>query len=79
MLSTCPGYRRSFRNKLLSSTRKGCPAWTAIHDFESTDLPLKEILFTSKTEWSNKILSGAKAFEAENWEFKGVKGKEGDV
>ncbi|KAK5045418.1 hypothetical protein LTR84_009282 [Exophiala bonariae] len=79
MLSTCPGYRRSFRYKLLASTREGCPAWTAIHEFESTDLPLKEISFTTKTEWSSKILSEAKAFEAENWEFKGMRGRESDL
>jgi len=69
MLSMTKGYRRSIRYKLISSMREDAPSWVAIHEFDSTNLPRDGILITTKTEWSKKILGGAKAFELDWWKL----------
>ena len=40
------------------------PTWLAIHEFDTLDLPVKEMQATAETEWSKKILGTAKAIEA---------------
>ncbi|EKG18507.1 hypothetical protein MPH_04309 [Macrophomina phaseolina MS6] len=67
MLSTVSGYRRSTRYKLkLSPTAeaagKDLPRYLALHEYDRTDIPQDQIKLAVGTEWSKKVIAGAKAF-----------------
>ena len=40
------------------------PTWLAIHEFDTLDLPMKDMQATAETEWSKRILGTAKVIEA---------------
>ncbi|EOD47858.1 Alpha beta hydrolase fold protein [Neofusicoccum parvum] len=74
MLSTISGYRRSTRYKLMASptadaagTLDEMPRYLALHEYESTDVPPEQIKLAVGTEWSKKVIGGAKAFVRDIW------------
>lgn len=69
MLSMCRGYRRSTRYRLLRGSDPGLPRYLALHEYESTDLPAEQIKMVTNTEWSKKVIGGAKAFDRDVWEL----------
>lgn len=67
MLGTVTGYRRSTRYKLKFSPNpeaagKKLPRYLALHEYDRTDIPQEQIKLAVGTEWSKKVIGGAKAF-----------------
>ncbi|OJD35464.1 alpha beta protein [Diplodia corticola] len=79
MLSTVKGYRRSTRYKLRSAVpatadaaaRKlavdELPRYLALHEYDSQDVPPEQIKLAVNTEWSKKVIGGARAFVRDVW------------
>ncbi|KAI0025055.1 hypothetical protein F4780DRAFT_768375 [Xylariomycetidae sp. FL0641] len=64
MLGMCKGFRRCTRYKRLDDV---CPRFLALHEYdcEPRDLPNDQIVQVCGTEWSKKILNGARVFRRE--------------
>ena len=65
-ISKCPGYRRMSRYKLATSSRLSefersfpeAPTWLALHEFDRTEFPWKELAATDETDWAKKVIPG---------------------
>ncbi|KAL1637376.1 hypothetical protein SLS58_009323 [Diplodia intermedia] len=79
MLSTVQGYRRSTRYKLraampltadAAAKKLGVdelPRYLALHEYDSEDVPAEQIRLAVNTEWSKKVIGGARAFVRDVW------------
>jgi hypothetical protein len=75
MLSMVPGFRRSTRYKLADPMNaSGSPRFLACHEYDTTEFPADAVKLVTGTEWSKKVLSSAKGFEADVWEEIAVTG-----
>jgi hypothetical protein len=45
------------------------PTWLAIHEFDTEDVDMKALMATTYTEWSKRILGGAKKRETPAYRF----------
>jgi len=69
MLSMVNGFRRSTRYKLvLEAEALGHPRYIACHEYDTANFPVEQVKLVTGTEWSKKILGGAKKFEGDIWE-----------
>lgn len=66
MISMCRGYNRSTRYKKLDGSE---PRYFAIHEYATTDFPGDQLKIVVGTEWSQKVIKGAKAFVRDQWEY----------
>lgn len=66
MISMCRGYNRSTRYKKLDGSE---PRYLAIHEYATTDFPGDQLKVVVGTEWSQKVIKGAKAFVRDQWEY----------
>jgi len=66
MLAMVKGFRRSTRYKRVDNE---APRFVALHEYDTTDLPVEQVKLVTGTEWSKKVIGGAKAFEVDVWEF----------
>lgn len=65
-ISECPGYRRTARytnasRSILSAFQRSfpiAPKWLALHEFDGTVLPWKELAATDETDWGKKLVPG---------------------
>ncbi|KAK0650828.1 hypothetical protein DIS24_g6418 [Lasiodiplodia hormozganensis] len=76
MLSTVAGYRRSTRYKLSSAPTAEAtkaklgvevPRYLALHEYDTPEIPPEQIKLAANTEWSKKVIGGAKAFVRDVW------------
>jgi len=66
MLSMVSGFRRSTRYKRVDGTP---PRYLACHEYDTANIPVEQMKIVLGTEWSKKILGGAKLFEGDLWQF----------
>ena len=61
-LAACPGYVRSRRFKTVRPhSDADAPYYISFHEYEGEELPMKEIMATTESEWSKKPCSAVKA------------------
>ena len=67
-LSKCPGYIRSRRFKIVQpGSEESAPKYISFHEFEGDELPMRDLLKTTETEWSKKCMGSALKTEMNVW------------
>ncbi|KAF2091205.1 hypothetical protein K490DRAFT_62526 [Saccharata proteae CBS 121410] len=88
MLSTVPGYHRSTRYQLTrpspspivaaaDDATHAVPDYLALHEFDSEDIDREKLGLVVGTEWSRRVIGGARAFVRDVWVLVEGRGEEG--
>jgi hypothetical protein len=85
MISMCKGYVRTTRYKLLEGSAfnkregEGLPRYLAIHEYETTEVPAEQLKVVTGTEWSRKVIGGARVFDRGVWAYVSEDSRVGSV